>query len=278
MNLTKTGDFIKRKRKELGLTQKELAQILNCTDKAVSRWETGKGFPDVSMLEELSKALGVTVNELILGEDIPEEALTEKTDEVIVETIKTSNKKLSITKLLIVLLLILLGFLVIKQLSVVELVYSALKNPSITNQYSYFDNPQDAISERLDYLKDDINNENETVEIYEYKESLFKTEDEANYYEFFLAKDNRTVWYFIVKKELADNAIKYRTEHYENNVQYGYYEWKSINESLYYRFFEKYDDIENYNGIKPQVYEYESKTIQGTNTEYLAIVDKKETK
>ena len=273
MNITRTGEYIKRKRAERGLTQKELAQMLNCTDKAVSRWETGRGFPDISMLEELSKALGVTVNELVLGEDIPDESLTEKTDEVIVDAIKTSNKKLSITKFLIVLLLILLGFLVIKQLSVVELVYSALKNPSITNQYSYFNNPQDAVSERLNYLKDDIDKENETVEAYEYKESLFKTEDDANYYEFFLSKDNCTVWYFIVKKELADNAIKYRIEHFENNVQYGYYQWKSINESLYYRFFEKYDDIEDYNGIKPQIYEYKSKTVQGTKTKYLAIID-----
>ena len=48
MNNIQSGLFIKEKRNEKGLTQKDLAEILNCTDKAVSRWETGKGFPEVS--------------------------------------------------------------------------------------------------------------------------------------------------------------------------------------------------------------------------------------
>jgi len=59
------GAFIAQLRKELGLTQKELADKLNVTDKAVSKWETGKGFPDVKLLEPLAQALGVSLVELI---------------------------------------------------------------------------------------------------------------------------------------------------------------------------------------------------------------------
>ena len=57
MDSFKTGEFIKSLRIEKGLTQKELAEALNCTDKAISRWETGKGFPDIVFLAPLANAL-----------------------------------------------------------------------------------------------------------------------------------------------------------------------------------------------------------------------------
>ncbi len=65
-----TGEIIKRLREEKGLTQLELAKKLNVTDKAVSRWETGKGYPDIAILEPLSAALGVSVTELLTGENV----------------------------------------------------------------------------------------------------------------------------------------------------------------------------------------------------------------
>lgn len=68
MNLAKTGAFISAMRKQNGLTQAELAKRLGVTDKAVSRWETGRGFPDVSILLALSEALNVSVLELLVGE------------------------------------------------------------------------------------------------------------------------------------------------------------------------------------------------------------------
>ena len=80
MDTFKSGAFIKQKRAEKKLTQKELAEILNCTDKAVSRWEPGKGFPEVSFLIPLSDALDVSVNEIILGEDIEMDNLIKKSN------------------------------------------------------------------------------------------------------------------------------------------------------------------------------------------------------
>lgn len=108
MNNVKSGLFIKEKRNEKNLTQKELAELLHCTDKAISRWETGKGFPEVSFLIPLSEALNVSVNEIILGESIENEQIIEKTDDILVETIKTSNKKINTANLIAFGLLILM--------------------------------------------------------------------------------------------------------------------------------------------------------------------------
>lgn len=68
MDIKKTGEFIAVCRKEKGMTQKELADALGITNRAVSKWETGAGMPDIGILEELSKALDVTVDELLKGE------------------------------------------------------------------------------------------------------------------------------------------------------------------------------------------------------------------
>lgn len=69
MNNIKTGQFISEKRKALGLTQQELAEKLQITNKAVSKWETGDGMPDVQLLTPLASELGVTVDEILNGEE-----------------------------------------------------------------------------------------------------------------------------------------------------------------------------------------------------------------
>ena len=70
MDTERFAAFITQLRKERGLTQKELADRLNVTDKAVSKWETGKGFPDLKLLEPLARALGLSVPELLSGEQV----------------------------------------------------------------------------------------------------------------------------------------------------------------------------------------------------------------
>ncbi len=75
MDLNKIANFIKSKRKELGLTQEELAQKLFVTEKAISRWETGRGTPDISLLIPLAKILKVNVSELLNGENDIEEII-----------------------------------------------------------------------------------------------------------------------------------------------------------------------------------------------------------
>ena len=65
-----TGQAIKRLRDERGITQAELAECLGVSDKAISKWETGKGFPDIALIEPLGRALGVSIMELLSGEPI----------------------------------------------------------------------------------------------------------------------------------------------------------------------------------------------------------------
>ena len=94
MELKQTGKFISELRKEKNLTQQELAEKLNVTDKAVSRWETGRGLPDADSMLSLSDFFGVTINELLLGKRIktPDEAKEEET-KIAVEYMKTLKKK-----------------------------------------------------------------------------------------------------------------------------------------------------------------------------------------
>ena len=87
MDQMKIGSFIALCRKEKGWTQSQLAEILGITDKAVSKWETGKSLPDYALLTPLSEALGITLSELFSGERIRAEDLMEKTDQVLLEVI-----------------------------------------------------------------------------------------------------------------------------------------------------------------------------------------------
>ena len=64
------GETIRRLRTEKGLTQTVLAERINVSDKAVSKWETGKGYPDITLIEPLSAALGVTTVELLSGSEV----------------------------------------------------------------------------------------------------------------------------------------------------------------------------------------------------------------
>ena len=70
MNQYVTGEVIRRLREGKGLTQEELAERIHVGGKAVSKWETGKGFPDVSLLEPLAQALGISVIELFSGDAV----------------------------------------------------------------------------------------------------------------------------------------------------------------------------------------------------------------
>ncbi len=87
MNQIKIGAFISERRKAKGWTQSQLAEKLEITDKAVSKWETGRSMPDLSLFMPLCTLLDVTLNELFAGECIAEEKWKEKADEVLMDVI-----------------------------------------------------------------------------------------------------------------------------------------------------------------------------------------------
>ena len=86
------GKFIAVCRKEKGLTQMQLAEKLNITNRAVSKWETGKSCPDTSIMLELCDILGITVNELLSGERISMENYQKKAEENLVELQQKKDK------------------------------------------------------------------------------------------------------------------------------------------------------------------------------------------
>ena len=93
MDLVKIGKYIAGKRKALGMTQKQLAEKLNMSDKSVSKWERGICLPDVSVYMELCKILGISINEFLAGEDIDAENVEKKSEDNIIQVAKDSKKK-----------------------------------------------------------------------------------------------------------------------------------------------------------------------------------------
>lgn len=94
-NAEKFGKFVADQRKALGMTQAELGDILNVTDKAISKWERGLGFPDINSLVPLAKALHVSIDELMKSE---KNMTKEESNEAILNTIGIADEQLRKTE------------------------------------------------------------------------------------------------------------------------------------------------------------------------------------
>lgn len=97
MDQIKTGKFIAQVRKERKLTQKQLAEQMNISDKTVSKWERGGGFPEVSLIQPLCEVLQINVNELFSGERLTDADYRRKAEDNMMELMKEreeSKKKL----------------------------------------------------------------------------------------------------------------------------------------------------------------------------------------
>ena len=93
MDQVKIGKFIANSRKNKNLTQMQLAEKLNITDRAISKWENGKGMPDSSIMLELCNELDISVNELLSGEKINKENYSKKAEENLLEMAKKEEKQ-----------------------------------------------------------------------------------------------------------------------------------------------------------------------------------------
>ena len=97
MDQIKIGKFIADERKRKGYTQKQLSEKLEISDKTISKWERGNGFPEVSLLLPLCNELEITVNELLSGERVSEEDYLKKSEENMVNLVREaleSKKKI----------------------------------------------------------------------------------------------------------------------------------------------------------------------------------------
>ena len=113
MNQEKIGRFIAELRKEKRMTQIDLANKLGITDRAISKWENGRGMPDLSLLPPLCEILDVSINELLSGARLDKKDYQEKLEENIINTIDYTDKKIRKTKkIFIITISIILMFIV----------------------------------------------------------------------------------------------------------------------------------------------------------------------
>lgn len=104
MDIVKIGYFIRECRKNKNLTQKQLADKLYVEPKTISKWETGKGLPDVSIMKNLCNELGISLSELFIGDYIKEESNDLLIEKLIIDELKNEkiqNKKKLIGEILI---------------------------------------------------------------------------------------------------------------------------------------------------------------------------------
>lgn len=104
MDQVKIGRFIAERRKAKHMTQMQLAEKLNITDRAVSKWETGRSMPDAALMPQLCELLGITINDLFNGEVIVMEDYKEKSEQLLAEMAKQkeeADKKLLSLEILI---------------------------------------------------------------------------------------------------------------------------------------------------------------------------------
>ena len=95
MDAKEIGRFICSLRKDKGLTQSALAELLNISNRTVSKWETGEGLPDISLLPDLAKVLGVTTDEILEGKKAP----AEKSADIKVEEVANKDNLLNLFKI-----------------------------------------------------------------------------------------------------------------------------------------------------------------------------------
>ena len=107
MDLIKIGKYIAGKRKAIGLTQKQLAEKLNMSDKSVSKWERGVCMPDVSVYLEICEILGISINEFLAGEDIRQEDIIRKSEDNLIQvTTDGRNRQTRLKRVIAVLLIV----------------------------------------------------------------------------------------------------------------------------------------------------------------------------
>lgn len=104
MDLVKIGQYIAGKRKDAGLTQRQLAEQLNMSDKSVSKWERGVCLPNVSVYKELCDILGISINEFLAGEDITEENIVQKSEDTLMQVATDGDQRARLMKRIIAVL------------------------------------------------------------------------------------------------------------------------------------------------------------------------------
>ena len=292
MNYKKIGEFIQIRRKYLGLTQRQLADKLKVTDKAVSKWETGLGYPDISILSKLSDILGVSIGEILNGqynEDLKNNSdfiknavdYSKKTTE---ENFYTKLRKILYIILIVIVLYI--SFMGIKQFIYINcetefksstndlayIEYEKLKeNTKIIKENDYFTNINPDYLNELNYLIKRI----EYINLLNSRKVIIKNTDLLNIKSLIInitSFDNRLLCILeIIDKDnykYYDLGISYVDKDYIFDVD-GYYKEMNINsnnmKNYYLRKLYEYSEIGNSNTTLKVYYEQLGITLSKLN-------------
>lgn len=139
MNQEKIGKFILKLRKEKKMTQQELALKIGVTDRAISKWENGRGMPDLSLMKPLCDELGISINELISGEKINKKEYQDRFEENIFNTINYSQKQIKKTrnKYVIIIVIIVLFLIVLVTLFGIDINRMKNNNPVVFSTWGF---------------------------------------------------------------------------------------------------------------------------------------------
>lgn len=206
MKQERIGKYIAKLRKEKKITQEELAEKLGVSSKSISRWETGRNMPDLSLITPLCKELGTTINELLSGEKLNEEEYQEKLEENIIKTIDFTDRKLEKTRKNFLCILIIIVLFIITLITLFCIDVNRMRN----NEPVFFSTWGFKYVPAIDF-------HNEEIEIAIENYLLEKSESEPKYHE----------------NEKSFISIKtYLIEEKNNHKLYNVYAW--ILEETYY--------------------------------------------
>lgn len=218
MDKQKIGDFIKKKRKEKGLTQVELAEKIGITDRAISKWERGICCPDISLLKDLCKILDIDINELLSGNEL-KEITKEQSEDILVETVKTytnvEKKKNRALLTFTIIILVLYVFLV----AAMYLTFNQMnKKEGINWEIIQSKRAAERIFNALEkYDYEGIRKiENQYTDVIENGGKIEEIDDETKCFEY-LEKDRNTSWALACRlKDFENNDIKFKSHKFEN--------------------------------------------------------------
>ena len=207
MNQEKIGKFIAQLRKEKNMTQLELAEKLGITDRAISKWENGRGMPDLSNIQLLCEILDISINELLNGERIKENQYQEKSEEIIVDTINYTENKLKKSKTKFVTIFVVIVLIVLSVVLLFNIDITRMRN----NEPVFFS------TWGFDYVPP-INLEEDKIMLA--IENYLVTRNECN-----SKRYNNEKWFVSLRT--------YLIEEYNEYTSYNIYAW-ALEESYYY--------------------------------------------
>lgn len=247
MNNQKIGDFIKELRKEKNLTQKELADKLNITDRAVSKWERGLNCPDISLLDDLSQILEVSVIEILKGRRLDKDELINNKE--LVETMSFANKNLKqkIKKGLDLISITIIGFIALL------LLFYNIKGFYYSHRV-YKVNMDNSSEHKQEYTEKYINRLSNYINLIESNQGIYKDEEYKLIRE--LVSDIKLLYNKPIEQELllkTKITIKDFNKFFDNISVYditgydGLLHYKNIYKIILKYDIDRYDNMLSYN-------------------------------